>query len=146
MEKRFGVNVGLSDHTLGIEAPVVAVSLGARVIEKHFMLDKSVGGADAHFSLDENEFREMVKSVRKAELMLGKVNYQMSEKNIRNKEFSRSLFIVEDVKCGDEISSLNVRSIRPNFGLHPKHWFEIKGKAFTKDFEKGTPLSSEMFS
>jgi pseudaminic acid synthase len=146
MEKRFGVNVGLSDHTLGIEAPVVAVSLGAQVIEKHFILDKSVGGADAHFSLDENEFREMVKSVRKAELMLGKVNYQMSEKNIRNKEFSRSLFIVEDVKCGDEISSLNVRSIRPNFGLHPKHWLEIKGKAFTMNFEKGTPLSSEMFS
>ena len=144
MEKRFGVKVGLSDHTMGIEGPVVAVSLGAQVIEKHFILDKSIGGADAHFSLDENEFKEMVLAVRKAELMLGKVEYQMAEKNKRNKEFARSLFIVQNVKSGDEISKLNVRSIRPGYGLHPKYWFEIQGKKFNSDFEKGTPLSLEM--
>lgn len=143
--KRFGVDAGLSDHTMGIEGPVVAVSLGARVIEKHFILNKSIGGPDAHFSLDETEFKQMVDAVRKAELMVGKVDYTISEKNIRNKEFSRSLFIVEDVVAGEILTESNVRSIRPGYGLHPKFWNEIKGKKFKFPFEKGTPLSLEMF-
>ena len=138
---RFGVKSGLSDHTLGTLAPAIAVALGASVIEKHFILDKSIGGPDAHFSLDEKEFTEMVKAVRIAEKMLGTVDYKMTEKKKKNRQFSRSLFIVEDVKSGEKITKENVRSIRPGFGMHPKHFSNIIGKKFSKDADKGTPLS-----
>ena len=140
IEKRFGVIPGLSDHTMGIEAAVVAVALGAKVIEKHFILDKSIGGADAHFSLDESEFKEMVDAVRNAEKMMGKVNYEMNDKKKKSREFSRSLFVVEDVKAGDKVSESNIRSIRPGYGLHPKYFKEILGKEFKEDISRGTPL------
>lgn len=139
--KTFGVIPGLSDHTLGITAPVVATALGARVIEKHFILDKSIGGPDSSFSLDFNEFSEMVKAVRSAESSIGSINYNLSEKQKLGKSFSRSLYIVEDVKKGDIISEKNVRSIRPGFGLHPKYLYEILGKKFKDDFLKGTRLT-----
>ena len=142
--ERFGVKAGLSDHTMGIVGPVVASVLGATVIEKHFILDKKIGGPDAHFSLDEKEFTEMVKSVRIAESMMGKVDYEMTEKKKNSRQFSRSLFIVEDVKSGDIITKGNVRSIRPGFGMHPKFLSEIIGGKFTQDFKRGTPLSREM--
>jgi len=140
IKSRFGVKVGLSDHTMGIEGPVVAAVLGATVIEKHFILDKSIGGPDAHFSLDEKEFTEMVNAVRKAEEMMGVVDYKMTEKKKKSRQFSRSLFIVKDVKAGEKITNENVRSIRPGFGMHPKYFFEILEKEFNQDFEKGTPL------
>jgi len=143
---RFDVVPGLSDHTLGIEGPVVAVSLGARVIEKHIILDKSIGGADAHFSLDESEFKAMVDAVRKAEEMLGKVDYAMTPKKIRSRKFSRSLFVVEDIKKGESLSEANVRSIRPGDGMHPKHLSEVIGKIATQDIPKGTPLQKELFA
>jgi len=139
--KTFGVIPGLSDHTLGITAPVVATVLGARVIEKHFILDKSIGGPDSSFSLDFNEFSEMVKAVRSAESSIGSINYNLSEKQKLGKSFSRSLYIVQDVKKGDIISEKNVRSIRPGFGLHPKYLFEILGKKFKDDFLKGSRLT-----
>ncbi|MCF6349952.1 MAG: pseudaminic acid synthase [Flavobacteriaceae bacterium] len=142
--KRFDVKIGLSDHTMGIEAPVVAVSLGAKVIEKHFILDKKIGGADAHFSLDEIEFTAMVKAVRTAEKMLGKVTYEMDEKKTKSREFSRSLFVVKDVKKGDLITKENVRSIRPGYGLHPKYYENILGKIFTQVVIRGEPLSLKM--
>jgi pseudaminic acid synthase len=145
IKNRFGVKVGLSDHTLGIVGPVVAIALGATVIEKHFILDKSIGGADAHFSLDEKEFTEMVDAVRKAELMLGEVNYEMTEKKKKSRQFSRSLFITKDVKAGDKITKENVRSIRPGFGMHPKFFKDILGKTFKNNFSKGTPLSQSLF-
>ena len=138
--------VGLSDHTLGIECPVVAIALGATVIEKHFILDKSIGGPDAHFSLDEKEFTEMVSAVRKAEQMIGKVDYEMTDKKKKSRQFSRSLFIVKDVKSGDKISNENVRSIRPGFGMHPRHLSEIIGKKFKQDFEKGTPMNFDLIN
>jgi pseudaminic acid synthase len=141
IKKRFRVKAGLSDHTMGIEGAIVAAVLGATVIEKHFILDKSIGGPDAHFSLDEKEFTQMVKAVRIAESMLGKVDYEMTEKKKKSKQFSRSLFIVSDVKKGDVITKDNVRSIRPGFGLHPKYYNEILGKPFKSDIERGTPLS-----
>lgn len=141
--KLFGVKVGLSDHTMGPEAPAIAVALGATVIEKHFILDKSIGGADAHFSLDETEFKQMVDAVRLTETMLGKVDYEMTEKKKTSRQFSRSLFIVENVKKGDVVTEKNIRSIRPGFGMHPKHYNEILGKKFTGDFEKGSPLTFE---
>ena len=139
--KTFGVIPGLSDHTLGITAPVVATVLGARVIEKHFILDKSIGGPDSSFSLDFNEFSEMVKAVRSAELSIGSINYNLSEKQKLGKSFSRSLYIVEDVKKGDIISEKNVRSIRPGFGLHPKYLYEILGKRFKSDNSRGSRLT-----
>jgi pseudaminic acid synthase len=140
IKTRFGVKVGLSDHTMGIEGPIVATTLGATVIEKHFILDKSIGGPDAHFSLDEKEFTEMVNAVRKAEEMIGKVDYEMTDKKKKSRQFSRSLFIVEDVKKGELITINNVRSIRPGFGLHPKYLEEILGKKVNKDISKGDPL------
>jgi pseudaminic acid synthase len=146
IKERFGVEVGLSDHTMGIEGPVVAVALGAKVIEKHFILDKSIGGPDAHFSLDETEFKQMVDAVRKAEKMLGKVEYEISDKIQKSRQFSRSLFIVTDVKEGDVLTEENVRSIRPGFGMHPKHLKEILGKKFKTTYEKGTPLSFDLIS
>ena len=115
IKSRFNVKVGLSDHTMGIEAPVVATTLGATVIEKHFILDKSIGGPDAHFSLDEYEFSNMVKAVRIAEKMVGKVDYEMTEKKQKSRQFSRSLFVIKDVKSGEKVTKENVRSIRPGF-------------------------------
>lgn len=144
MKQRFKVQVGLSDHTMGIEGPVVAVALGAKVIEKHFILRKDIGGADAHFSLDENEFKRMVDSVRIAEKMLGKVDYELTEKKRKSKEFSRSLFIAEDIKQGEIFTEKNVRSVRPNYGLHTKFMKDILGKKASCDISKGTPLKIEM--
>lgn len=141
IKKRFGVKVGLSDHTMGIEGPVVATCLGATVIEKHFILDKEIGGADAHFSLDEKEFTEMVTAVRKAELMMGEVNYKLTKNIEKSRQFSRSLFIVQDIKAGEKLNKENVRSIRPGFGLHPKHYNNILGKIIKVDIERGNPLS-----
>ena len=144
INKRFGVKAGLSDHTLGIQAPIVAVALGAKIIEKHFILDKSIGGADAHFSLDEKEFKQMVDAVRLTETMLGKVDYEMTEKKKKSREFSRSLFVVQDVNSGDSITEQNVKSVRPGFGMHPKYFDKIIGKVFLKDVRRGKPLSFEM--
>jgi pseudaminic acid synthase len=144
IKSNFGVKAGLSDHTMGIEGPVVAVALGATVIEKHFILDKNIGGPDAHFSLDEKEFTEMVKAVRIAESMMGKVNYEMTKKKKKSRQFSRSLFVVKDVKADEVITKENVRSIRPGFGMHPKYYSEIIGKKFKQDIERGTPISFEI--
>lgn len=146
IKQRFGVKVGLSDHTLGIECPVVAIALGATVIEKHFILDKSIGGPDAHFSLDEKEFTEMVSAVRKAEQMIGKVDYEMTEKKKKSRQFSRPLFVVKDVKAGDKITKDNVRSIRPGYGMHPKYYNKIMGSIFNKDISAGEPLNDTMFN
>ena len=145
MKERFGTKVGLSDHTLGIEAPIVAVSLGATVIEKHFILDKSIGGADAHFSLDKSEFKQMVDAVRVTEKLLGKVDYDLTEKKIKSRHFSRSLFIAEDVKKGEILTPKNVRSVRPGIGLHPKYYEQAIGSIANEDYKKGTPLAITMF-
>lgn len=141
MKNRFEVSVGLSDHTMSLSAPVAAVALGARVIEKHFILDRGMGGADSAFSLEPQEFKMMVDAVRDTEKLLGKVTYDLSAKSLKSREFSRSLFVAEDVKAGDAINSLNVRSVRPGFGLPPKYLKAIIGKQFKEDISKGTPLS-----
>ena len=146
IKSRFRVKVGLSDHTMGIECPVVATVLGATVIEKHFILDKAIGGPDAHFSLDEKEFTEMVAAVRKAEQMIGSVDYEMTDKKKKSRQFSRSLFVVKDVKADEVITKENVRSIRPGFGMHPKFFPEIIGTHFKQDIVKGTPLSIDLIS
>ena len=144
-KNKFGVVTGLSDHTMGQTVPIVATCLGAKIIEKHFIIDRSIGGPDASFSMDEKEFEEMVKSIRKAESSIGSVNYKLSPKQKKGREFSRSLYVVKDVKKGDIINFENVRSIRPGFGLHPKFLNEIIGKKFTSDLEKGTALDELHF-
>jgi len=140
LAKRFNVMAGLSDHTLGITVPVVATVLGARVIEKHFILDRSIGGPDASFSLNEAEFTAMVKAVREAEVAVGRVDYALTEKMKKNREFSRSLYVVEEIKAGEPVTELNVRSIRPGFGLHPKYYQDVLGKKAKTDLNKGKPF------
>lgn len=144
LKSRFNVEVGFSDHTYGSLAPVVATALGAKVIEKHFILDKSVGGPDADFSLDVAEFTEMVSKVRDAEKLLGKVSYEISEKVKKNRKFARSLFVVDNVKTGDVLTEKNIRSIRPGYGLHPKHYNKILGKKFISNVNRGEPLTLQM--
>ena len=141
LAKRFGVMVGLSDHTMGITVPVVATVFGARVIEKHFILDKNIGGPDSSFSLDETEFTAMVKAVREAELAVGEVNYALTEKQQKGREFSRSLFVAEPINKGEIFTTKNIRSVRPGHGLHPKYLKDILGKKAKGDIEKGIPLS-----
>lgn len=141
LRKTFNVEVGLSDHTLGGTVPIVSVALGAKVIEKHFILDKSVGGPDASFSLDKHEFKQLVNSVRDAEKALGSVDYQLTDEKLKSRQFSRSLFVVKDIKAGDILTADNVRSIRPGYGLKPKYIDSIFGKKARKDISKGTPLA-----
>ncbi len=145
LSETFGVISGFSDHTMGITAPVAAVTLGAKVIEKHFILDKSIGGPDADFSLDKKEFAQMVKAVRDTEKLLGKVDYSMSEKKKKSRQFSRSLYIAEDIKAGETVTEKNVRSVRPGYGLHPKFLKDILGKKAKASFNKGTPIKLDMF-
>lgn len=137
-KERFGVIAGLSDHTLGTTVPVVATCFGAKIIEKHFILDRSIGGPDASFSMNEQEFSDLVKAVREAEKAIGSLNYELTEKQAKGKDFSRSLYVVNDIKAGELITDENVRSIRPGFGLHPKYLNEIKGKRVNQFLEKGT--------
>lgn len=146
LSERFKVISGLSDHTMGISAPIVATSLGAKIIEKHFILDRAIGGPDASFSLNEEEFSALVKSVREAEKALGEINYNLTDKQKKGREFSRSLYIVNDVKVGDVLSEDNVKSIRPGYGMHPKHYREVIGKKFIHNLPKGTALKWEMIN
>lgn len=144
-KKKFNIIPGLSDHTLGNVAPVVAVSLGAKIIEKHLILDKKIGGPDSSFSLDENEFKEMVINVRSAEKSIGKINYELTDKQHNGRNFARSLYVIKDVKKGERISNDNIKSIRPGFGMHPKFLPQIIGKVFKKDIEFGTALKQNHF-
>ncbi len=141
LKDTFKTVVGLSDHTLGIAVPVVAVALGAKIIEKHFILDRSLGGPDAAFSLDPQEFKAMIEEVRRVEKALGEVSYELTDKMKKSREFSRSLFIVEDVKKGETFTEKNVSSIRPGFGLHPRYIKDVLGKKAARTVSKGTPLN-----
>ncbi len=141
MAETFKTIVGLSDHTLETAIPLGAVALGAKIIEKHFILDRKMEGPDSKFSSEPEEFRSMVNSVRALETAMGKVSYELDDATCSSRDFSRSLFVVKDVKEGDKITQENVRSIRPGFGLHPKYQGEILGKKFSQNLKKGTPLS-----
>lgn len=141
LAERFGVLSGLSDHTLGISASVAATALGATVIEKHFILDRKMGGPDAPFSLEPEEFKSMVESVHNARKALGTVNYELTEKAKKGREFSRSLYVVKDMKAGEEFTEENVKSIRPGFGMHPENLDKILGKKASCDIEKGERMS-----
>lgn len=141
LAERFNVVSGLSDHTMGITVPVVATVMGAKVIEKHFILDRSIGGPDASFSLNETEFTAMVKAVREAQVAIGKIDYSLDDKRLKSREFSRSLYVAEDIMAGEVITELNVRSVRPGHGLHPRYIKEVLGKRTNINLEKGDRMS-----
>lgn len=146
LAKRFNVISGLSDHTMGATVPIVATAFGAKIIEKHFILDRSIGGPDASFSMNEEEFTEMVKAVREAEKAVGCIDYALTEKQNKGKDFSRSLYIAEDIREGEIFTEKNLRSVRPGFGLHPKYYNEILGKKAIQKLEKGIPMKMEYFT
>lgn len=143
LAERFHVKAGLSDHTIGSISPIVAVTQGATMIEKHFIMDRSIGGPDASFSMNEKEFTQMVKDVRMAESALGTVTYELTEKMKAGREFCRSLYVAEDIKAGDIITEQNVRSVRPGFGMHPKHLKDIIGKRVNANLNKGERMSED---
>lgn len=137
-----GVKIGLSDHSMSIVPPITAVALGATVIEKHFTLDRALGGADGAFSLNPEEFSQMVQAVRATEKALGKIDYTI---NLQNRRFARSLYVVKDIKKGEKFTSENIRSIRPSNGLHTKYYENILGKTAKCDLKFGTPMKEEYY-
>jgi len=141
MKERYGVKIGLSDHTMGSDVAIAAVALGAEMIEKHFIMDRSIGGPDAAFSMITDEFKAMVSSIRNVEKALGNVIYPTDPSTIKGRQFSRSLYVAEDMKAGDVITEENIRSVRPGFGLHPKYFDEILGKKVNQDLKKGEKIS-----
>lgn len=140
MAQRFGCKVGLSDHSTGNVAACTAVALGARVIEKHFIIDRSIGGPDAAFSMQKDEFAEMVKRIRETEECLGQVSYELSDKMKKNRKFSRSLFACKSIKKGETFTENNIRSVRPGDGCSPKYLNELLGKKSEKDYNFGEPI------
>lgn len=144
MKKRFGVKAGLSDHTEGATVPIAAVALGAEVIEKHFIIDKSIGGPDSGFSMEAPEFTYMVDSIRQVEKALGTVCYPTDVNKIKGRGGCRSLYVAENMKAGDVITEKNVRSVRPGFGAHPKYLPEVLGKVANRDLVKGERFSLDM--
>ena len=137
LAETFGVISGFSDHTIGSTAPIVAVTLGAKVIEKHFIIDKSIGGADAEFSMDKQEFSEMIIAIRETEKLLGKIDYSLDEKRKHSRRFSRSLYVAKDIKKGEVFTEKNIRSVRPGYGMHPKYLNEVLGVVANKNYEFG---------
>ncbi|MCY6353994.1 pseudaminic acid synthase [Clostridium sp. ZS2-4] len=140
MVETFNAITGLSDHTLGSAVSVGAVALGAKIIEKHFTLSRSGGGPDAAFSMEPEEFKQMVQDIRNVEKALGKVSYELTQKQRNSSQHSRSLFAVKDIKQGEEFTEENVRSIRPGFGMKTKYINNIIGKKASCDISKGTPM------
>lgn len=143
MKQRFGVPVGLSDHSLGHFSAAVAVALGANLIEKHFCISRAIENPDSTFSLEPQELRLLVEKVRTVEAAKGQITYGVSPQETTNAIFRRSLFVVEDIAAGEALTSENIRSIRPGYGLKPKFYKEVLGKVANKDLKRGTPLRWE---
>jgi pseudaminic acid synthase len=141
MGERFGVPVGLSDHTLDHNSSVAAVALGACLVEKHFVLSRTLPGPDSAFSLEPQEFRAMVDAVRTVEQAMGTVRYHPVSREQSSMVFRRSIFVVEDMREGEPFTARNVRVIRPGFGMHPRHYEEVQGCMAAADIKRGTPLS-----
>lgn len=141
----YNVISGLSDHTMGALVPIMSVAFGARIIEKHFILDRAIGGPDASFSMNEEEFTEMVSQIRLAEKAIGVADYQLTEKQSAGKVFSRSLYISKDLKQNETVTEEHIRSVRPGLSLHPKHFSQIIGKRSKKSFTLGDRISLEDF-
>lgn len=141
IKERLDLTVGVSDHSLGCIVPITAVALGASIVEKHFILDRKLDVPDAAFSLEPEEFKQMVKNIRDTEKALGEITYKLSARAERNRAFTRSLFAVKDIAKGDILTEENVRAIRPGYGLPSKYLKYLIGKRASKGFRKGTPLT-----
>ncbi|MFZ5555039.1 MAG: pseudaminic acid synthase [Bacteroidota bacterium] len=146
IREKFGVEAGLSDHTMGIGVSVASIALGAVVIEKHFTLNRADGGVDAAFSMEPAEMKSLVTECERAWLALGKVSYELTEKEKLSLTYKRSIYVNADIKKGETFTEKNIRVIRPALGLAPKFYFSILGKTATTDLKKGTPLQSENIS
>ena len=144
MKERFSCKIGLSDHTMGDAVAVAAAAMGATVIEKHFIIDRAIGGPDASFSMTPEEFRGMIDKVRLTEKIRGEITYEITEKKKGSRKYARSLFVAKDVRAGDEITPENVRSVRPSDGLPPKEYEAVRGLRFSRDVAFGTPLAWDM--
>ncbi|MGC4125686.1 pseudaminic acid synthase [Enterobacter sp.] len=144
MAERFNVIAGLSDHTIDNTTAVASVVLGACVIEKHVTLDRNGGGPDDSFSLEPSELKALCRDAKNAWKALGRVNYERKESEKGNVKFRRSLYVVKDVKQGEKLTSENVKSIRPGFGLAPKHYFDVLDKTFKTEVKSGTPLTFDL--
>lgn len=144
LAKTYGCAVGLSDHSMGSVVPVAAAALGIKMVEKHLTLRRSDGGPDGAFSMEPEEFKEMVTNIRIVEKALGVSEYKLTEKQEKERRGSRSLFVVKDIKAGEMLTPDNVRSIRPHDGLHTMYYEEVLGKTAVCDVEMGTPLRWEM--
>lgn len=140
----FDCVVGLSDHTMGDTVAVASVAMGAKVIEKHLTLSRADGGVDSAFSMEPEEFKQMVEHIRIVEKAMGSVKYELSPKQQAEREHSRSLFIAEDMTAGDILDESNMRSVRPANGLHTKYYDKLLGKRVNKDLKMGTPLNWDM--
>ena len=140
MKEVFDCVVGLSDHTMGCAVAGAGVALGAKVVEKHLTLRRADGGADAAFSMEPEEFKEMVDHIRMIEKAVGKVTYDLTPKQKKSREHSRSLFVAQDMKAGDVFTPENLRSVRPSCGLHTRYYEELLGKRITRDARLGTPM------
>ncbi len=141
LAETFHCLAGLSDHTMGTAVATGAVALGAKMVEKHMTLRRSDGGPDAAFSMEPQEFKEMVDNIRILEKALGKVSYDLSDKQAREREHSRSLFVAQDMKAGDVFTPENLRSVRPADGLHTKYYEQLLGRRITRDAKMGTPMA-----
>lgn len=146
MKETFGCITGLSDHTMGTAVAVAAAAMGAKVIEKHFTLSRTDGGADSAFSMEPDEFKKMVDEIRIVEKAMGTVTYRLTPKQVKSREHSRSLFVVSDIRKGDAFTEDNIRSIRPGFGLHTIYYDTVLGRTARTDIERGTPLSWELIN
>jgi pseudaminic acid synthase len=146
IKERYNVVVGLSDHTLGIEVPIASVVMGAKIIEKHFILSRNSKGLDKDFSLEPSEFKQMVQAVRNIEQAVGTGNFELTPKMQKAMQSQRSLFVVENIKKGEKFTQKNIKSIRPGLGLHPKYYYEIIGRTAAKDIERGMPLEWDMIN
>lgn len=135
LSSRFDVISGFSDHTLGDTAAIVAVTLGAKALEKHFIIDESIGGEDAAFSMPAKEFKKMVKNIRDAEKLLGSIDYTMNEEKQKSRNYARSIYVSKDIKKGDELTNNNLQSVRPGYGMHPKYLNDILGTKAKKDYK-----------
>ncbi len=143
LAKRFNIISGFSDHTIGSTAPIVAVSLGAKVIEKHFIIDKSIGGADCDFSMDAKDFKDMVHKIKDTEKLLGIIDYTLDNKRKQARNYARSLYISNDIKQGELFTEDNIRSVRPGYGIHPKYLNTILGTKAQKDYLFGDRLTND---
>ena len=145
MKQRFGCRVGLSDHSMGDLVATTAVAMGAEMVEKHFILDRSLGGPDADFSMEPQEFKQMIERIREVEKAMGRVNYALDERARTNRKFAKSIFVVQDVRKGEVFTKENIDIIRPGDGIEPMFFEDILGKVATQDIKRGTPMQHSFY-